>query len=91
MNKEARLLTRREFGGALLAAVAVPLFGQAAIPGETTATHAEVQEAPAAPQARALEQERREAAENLEKALKPIREFAVPTEAEPAFIFRARR
>lgn len=83
--KKSSLLSRREFVGVLAATAAWPILGR----GSTSQTVA--QPARAAPQARTLEQERHEARENMEKALKPIREFSLPVETEPAFIFRARR
>ncbi|MFQ5817494.1 MAG: hypothetical protein ACE5H2_06000 [Terriglobia bacterium] len=91
MKKESPLLSRREFVGALAAAMVLPALGPAPI----RADPASVQQPPPArpydpPYGRTLEQERREAVENIEKAVKPIREFAVPVGTEPAFIFRAR-
>jgi len=92
MKKRSPGLSRRKFVGTLAAVGALPVLGRASILSAATSP---AQAAPQAPtssgQARTLEQERREALENLEKALKPIRDFSLSVEVEPAFIFRARR
>lgn len=90
--RKSSLLSRREFVGVLAATAAWPILGRSST-SQTVAQPARAapQAPPPAGQARTLEQERREALENIEKALKPIREFSLSVETEPAFIFRARR
>lgn len=91
MKKESPVLSRREFVGTVIATLALP--AAAGLPALSRASAGRPAPAPAqeTPKARTLEDERREALENMEKAVKPIREFRVGVETEPAFIFRARR
>lgn len=96
MKKESPVLSRREFVGTVIATLALP--AAAGLPalsrasaGRPAPAHAPDSGAQETPKARTLEDERREALENMEKAVKPIREFRVRVETEPAFIFRARR
>lgn len=78
MRKQKKL-TRREFAGAALAAAAAP-----ALIGEALAQEEKKPEAPTAP---APPQEE----ENwLERGRQALRQFDVPAETEPAFLFSAR-
>ncbi len=92
MKKRNPGLSRREFVSTLAAVSALPVLGRAPLPSVATSPMQAAPQAPASSgQPRTLEQERREALENLEKALQPIRAFSLSAEVEPAFIFRARR
>jgi len=85
MSKQKKL-TRREFAGAALAAAAAPaLIGEAFTP--PAAGLAQEDKKPEAPKAPAPPQEE----ENwLERGRQALRQFDVPAETEPAFLFSAR-
>jgi hypothetical protein len=85
MSKPKKL-TRREFAGAALAVAAAPaLLGGAFTPVAAGLTQEEKK--PEAPKAQAPQQEE----ENwLKRGRQALREFNLPVETEPAFVFQAR-
>ena len=84
--RKPKKLTRREFAGAALAAAAAPaLLGGAFT--SPAAGPAQEEKKPEAPKTQAPQQEE----ENwLKRGRKALREFNLPAETEPAFVFRAR-
>lgn len=81
MSNNKPKLSRRQFAGAVAAAVAAPtLLGGVSVPLEA----GQVQKKPKG-QAGVQEEE-----DWLTRGRKALREFPVPAETEPAFVFRAR-
>ena len=84
--RKPKKLTRREFAGAALAAAAAPALLSGAF-SPPAAGSAQEEKKPEAPKAQAPQQEE----ENwLERGRQALRQFDVPAETEPAFLFSAR-
>ncbi|MBI4467361.1 MAG: hypothetical protein HY656_08050 [Acidobacteria bacterium] len=79
-------LSRREFAGTVAVGLAPLLAGQAT-PALLGAGLVQEEKKPEAPKAQAPPEEERQSF--LERGRKALREFSVPAETEPAFVFRA--
>ena len=84
--RKPKKLTRREFAGAALVAAAAPALLRGALTPPAAGLTQE-EKKPEAPKMQAPQQEE----ENwLERGRQALREFNLPAETEPAFVFRAR-